>query len=395
MRRSFVFGIIISMSVLPQSQRVLFFEAIAVIVGTIVGAGLFAIPYAVAQVGFGIGIAYLLGMGLIVLALHVLLGEIVARTKTSLQLSGLAGRYLGTTGKALMGAAVFLGGYGALLAYLIGTGEALTAIFGGERVAWSMAFFAIGAFFLYRGLKTVKVIELFMTSAIFLLVITLVIWAAPDITVAHLAAPVDWRYIFLPYGVLLFAYYGVSALPVAEAVLRGDARLFRRAVIIASTIPVVLYTLFAAVTVGVTGDATTPIATVGLGEALGPLVGVVSNLFAFFAMATSFLAIGTALRETYECDFRWNPRLGWAATVAVPLALFAFGVRDFIQVVGVTGTLAGSIEAILIVLIYWKVQREADYGPRRFHVRYAPLASAVLLAVFGLAAAYSLWEFFV
>lgn len=383
------------MHILPQSQRWLFAEALAVIVGTIVGAGIFAIPYAVAKVGFGVGFLYLVGLGLVVLALHVLLGEIVARTKTTFQLSGLAGHYLGRTGKTLMSIAFFVGGYGALLAYVIGTGETLAAIFGGERVAWSVAFLAVGAVFLYRGLKTVKIIELVMTSALFVIVIAFAVWAAPDITVANLAEPIDWRYLFLPYGVMLFAYYGVSALPVAEAVLHNDARLFRRAVVIASTIPIVLYTLFAAITVGVTGSDTTPVATVGLGEALGPLVGIMANVFAFFAMATSFLAIGTAISETYEWDFRWNPRFGWAATIAVPLMLFAAGVRDFIGVIGVAGTLAGSLEAILIVLMYWKMQRDADYGMRRFHVRHALALSVILIAVFTVGALYSMWEFFV
>lgn len=383
------------MYTLPRSQKWLFAEALAVIVGTIVGAGIFAIPYAVAQVGYGVGLLYLIGLGLVVLALHVLLGEIVARTKTTFQLSGLAGHYLGRSGKALMSVAFFIGGYGALLAYVIGTGETLAAIFGGERVVWSLAFVVVGAFFLYRGLKTVKVIELIMTSALFVLVIAFAVWAAPDITVTNLAEPIDWRYLFLPYGVMLFAYYGVSALPVAEAVLRNDARLFRRAVVIASTIPVVLYTLFATITVGVTGGDTTPVATVGLGEALGPLIGIAANVFAFFAMATSFLAIGTAIQETYEWDFRWNPRLGWAATIAVPLLLFAVGVRDFIGVIGVAGTLAGSLEAILIVLMYWKMQRDADYGVRRFHVRHALALSVMLIAVFTVGALYSMWEFFV
>lgn len=380
---------------LPRSERLVFFESLAVIVGTIVGAGIFAIPYVVAQVGFSVGMVFVIALGLVVMALNVLLGEIVARTKGSFQLTGLAGKYLGAPGKAFMGVSVFVGAYGALLAYTIGVGEALASVFGGESMVWSILFLAVGGFFLYRGLKTVKVVELIMTSALFVLVIVFVLWVAPDIQFTHYGAAPNWTYLFLPYGVILFAYHGSSSIAVAHAVVRRHERLFRPVIVLASLIPIALYALFTAAVVGVTGPETTEVATVGLGAALGPVVLIAGNVFAFFAMATSFLIIGTALRETYEWDFRWPPVCAWAAVLAAPLVLFLAGVRSFVGVIGFVGALSISVEVILVVLMYWKVQREGDYSARRFHVRYAPVASVVLLVVFALAAVYSLWEFFV
>ncbi|MEK7102635.1 MAG: aromatic amino acid transport family protein, partial [Patescibacteria group bacterium] len=122
-----------------------FFEAIAVVVGAIVGAGVLAIPYAVAQVGFGVGLLYIIGLGVVMLALHILLGEIVARTKGALQLPGLARKYLGRGGEIIMSGIFFFSIYSALLAYMIGQGEVLAALFGGAPFWWSIIFFAVGA----------------------------------------------------------------------------------------------------------------------------------------------------------------------------------------------------------------------------------------------------------
>ena len=113
-------------------KQKLFWEAIATMVGTIIGAGVLGLPYVVSQAGFLTGMITILGVGLVVLLLYLYLGETVLRTKGFHQLTGYAEKYLGKWGKGLMTFAMVFGTYGALIAYLIGEGEALAAIFGGE-----------------------------------------------------------------------------------------------------------------------------------------------------------------------------------------------------------------------------------------------------------------------
>mgnify|MGYP002725631278 CR=1 FL=1 len=371
-----------------QKRHLTYWEAVAVIVGTVVGAGILGIPYAVAQVGFFVGLGYIVGLGLVVLSLHILLGAVSARTKESSQLAGMAGKYLGKPGKILMSIAFFLGTYGALLAYIIGQGEVLQALFGGSSFVWSLLFFAMGSVVVYRGLKTVKVAELIMMSILLVAAIVISIWGAPSIELSNLAAVGDWKSLLLPYGVVLFAFHGSAAIPVAEELVRDQKR-FKKVILLGGLIPIVLYVVFAAVVVGVTGSATTEVATVGLGEFLGPAVLLFGNVFAFFAMGTSFIMLGTAMRETYEWDFRVRPSLAWIATIGVPLALFVLGLRSFVQVISIAGALFISLEAILIVLMYWKSTPKSSGKSRVFALPHAALLSALLLAIFAGAAALS------
>ncbi|MBI4098881.1 MAG: hypothetical protein HY437_02540 [Candidatus Magasanikbacteria bacterium] len=386
------------MGILKGRERANFFEAVAVMLGTIVGAGVLGIPYAVARVGFGIGLVYLLGLGIVSLLLHVLLGEVIIRTKdTTTQLAGLAGTYLGRPGKMIMSGLFFFGTYSALLAYVIGEGEVLTALFGGSTFVWSLLFLAIGSFFLHRGLKTVKVVEFIMMIGLFCVVFGIAFFSAPAITLTNLTTPPDWVYLLLPYGVILFAFHGTAALPVARTLLAREPRLFKRAIIIASALSMALYILFTIVAVGVTGLATTEVATVGLGEALGPWVVLFGNVFAFFAMGTSFLALGTALHETYEWDYRVPPNIAWLLTVLVPLGIFVVGVRSFVGVISFAGALFISIEAILIVLMYWRARIAGDGArqARGFALRHAVVASIAVIGVFVAAALYSLSTLFI
>lgn len=340
------------------SRRVLFFEAVATLLGTTIGAGILGIPYMVAHVGIGIGLLYLVGVGLVTLVFNILLGEIVVRTRGMLQLTGLARKHLGMSGFLIMSAIFFLGAYSALLAYIIGEGVVLQALFGGSPVVWSLLFFAVGAFFVQRGLKTVKVVELIMTVGLVLAVIVIAGVSAPSITIHGLGGAFHWSYFFLPYGVMLFAYHGSAALPVAHAILPQNPRLLKRAIVLSGLLSMGVYLLFTLVVLGVTGNGTTEVATVGLGEMLGPGVRVLGNVFAFFAMGTSFIMMGTALRETFEWDHRLQPAVAGVLALLVPLALFILGARGFVQVIGVAGAFFISIEIVLVLLMYARVHQK-------------------------------------
>ena len=92
-----------------------FFYATAVLIGTIVGAGMFGIPYVVAQSGFLIGVIFLLLLTGVSLLIHLIYGEIVCRTKKKHRLVGYAEHYLGKCRKKIITISVLTGFYGSLL----------------------------------------------------------------------------------------------------------------------------------------------------------------------------------------------------------------------------------------------------------------------------------------
>src|SRR3989344_5504492 len=99
------------------------FTASAILIGTTIGAGFLAIPYAIAKSGFFVGLFYLVFLGLVILYLNLALGEIGLRTQGQHQLTGYAQRYLGKWGKRLMFFSMIFGIYAAILAYLTGVGN--------------------------------------------------------------------------------------------------------------------------------------------------------------------------------------------------------------------------------------------------------------------------------
>jgi len=359
-------------------------------VGTIIGAGILGVPFVIAQVGVGPGFFLLIVLGVAALLLNLMFAEVVLRTRFRHQIAGYAKKYLGNFMYRLATISILIGGYGALTAYLIGQGKVLSALFGGSEFIYSLVFFAVCALILLIGLGVVKVFELWMV-AIFIVIIFIIFgFSSSSIELPNLTYT-NLNNIFIPYGVILFSFGGAASIVPLREILRKRQDKVKKAVVVASVIPIAIYTLFAIIVVGVTGLATTEVATIGLGEKVGRYMLVFGNLFAFFAMGTSFLTIGETMREFFQFDFKLKKIWAWLAVIVVPLLVFLSGARDFITVMGIAGSLTFGLTGIILVLMYWKAKKYGDQKPEFSMPKYKVLGS-LLIVMFVLGIVYTIFE---
>lgn len=364
-------------------------EAVFMITGMTIGAGVLGIPYVVAQVGLLIGLIYILVLGLVMLALNLLIGEVAVRTGENLQLAGLAGKYLGGWAKGLMSLIIIFSGYGALLAYMVGESQTLAALFGGEPAWWGVFFWSLGSFLVWRGLQTVKIVEKIFSFIVIALIAGLSIYLFRHFEIA-VVPYYNLSKIFLPYGVILFALHASPAIAEAHALLPGSQRHFKRAVILGTLIPIAVYLLFALAAVGAGGLSVTEVATVGLGQKYGDGVALLGNLFAIFAMGTGFFGFGVALKQTFVWDHKLSPWFAQFLVISIPLLLFLLGLRSFIGILDLVGGLFIGVEAVLVVLIYWQAKRRGELDASRYNLHHLWLVLAPVLLVFTLATVFSI-----
>ena len=109
-----------------------FLSAIAVLVGTCIGAGVLGIPYVASKSGFFVSLFYIFFIGAIILLVNLYLGEVALRTKGNHQIAGYANKYLGKRGKIVAQIATLFGIYSAIVAYLLGVGASLSFLFFGN-----------------------------------------------------------------------------------------------------------------------------------------------------------------------------------------------------------------------------------------------------------------------
>ncbi len=347
------------------------YAAVATMVGYIIGAGILGIPYAVVKSGFLAGLISIIVLGVAVMLLNLYLGEVVLRTKEKHQLTGYAEKYLGNTGKWLMVFVMVFGSYGALIAYIIKEGQFLNAllspILGGNEIVYSIIFFIAATYLVYAGIKAIEKSELFMVSFILIIVALLLITSFSSISIENLSG-FNTAGFFIPFGVILFAFNATGSIPEIAIELRKNKKLMKKAIIIGALIPIIIYTLFTALVVGVTGAETTDGAILGVAEKIGGIVLAFGTIFGMLVLATSFIAIGLALKEMYMFDFRL--KRATAATLAcfIPLAIFFLILylkihNAFYKVIDITGSIVVPLDAILIVLMARKAKKYGDRKP--------------------------------
>lgn len=368
-------------------------EAVFLITGMTIGAGVLGLPYVVAQVGLLVGGVYIVALGIVMLLLNLMIGEVVARTNEPLQLPGLAGKYLGSWGKDVLSITFLFTSVGALLAYIIGEGSALSALLGGNTLLYSLVFWAVGSIFIAGGLEYIKKVEGIFSLVVMLMLVGLSAYALSKTSV------LPWQEVhitnlFLPYGVILFALRAAPAIAEAEAVLPGDPAKFKKALIIGTLLPVALYVLFAVAVARVTSHATTEVATVGLGQKFGPTIRIAGNFFAALAMCTAYLGLGTALKDTLVWDFKFKRWLAMAVVALAPIILFILGAHNFIAILDVVGGVFIGFEAIIMVLIYWQARKKGDIAPAQFQLRHIWLITVPVILIFSILTVVSVFKVF-
>lgn len=367
-----------------------FAEATATLIGTVIGAGILGIPFAVAKVGFIPGVVMLLALGIAMVILELMFIEVTLRTKKDHEIPGYGGLYLGFNAKMIALLAGIIGGYGTLLAYMIAQGEILQTLFGGSQMLWSLLFYMAGSYIIYRGLGAVRIIELIMTIGIFSIMFLIGLTAHPHINSLNLTYT-NMSNLIVPYGVLIFALSGITAVPQVRKQMKGSEKKLPYVIIAGNVAVITIYLLFMWLVLGVTGTQTTEVATIGLGDRIGPSMLIMGNALAFFTITTSFITVGLSIRRLFHYDYDFPRFKAWLSTIIIPLVIFIFGARSFIQVVGIVGGVIIGIQSIIVVLAFWKAQKNG-HRKSEFRLGKMTLVGGMLIVLYLLGAALTLLD---
>ena len=316
--------------------------------GTIIGAGILGLPYIFAKSGFLAGLFWLITIGAVMIFVNLCLGEVALRTKGRHQLSGYAKKYLGKWGKRIMFFAMLFGIYSALLAYLIGEGQSLSKLLPGNinPLILGIGFWIIMTLLLKEGLKGLKKIETLGVIAIIIIIFGIFIRFFPQIQTPNLMM---WNStnLALPIGIVIFALMGFTSISELREEIRGQEKLLKKAIILGSIIPIILYIIFSATVIGVLGKNITQVATLSF----GPLM----TILGIFTMLTSYFVLSFSLRDTFKFDIKTTKRTNLFFTSLVPLILYIlvtkFNLLNFSSILGIGGVISGGLTGILIIIM--------------------------------------------
>lgn len=176
----------------------------------------------------------------------------------------------------------------------------------------------------------------------------------------------------------------MSSIPEVRELMAKDTKELKKVLLLGSLIPIIVYAVFAIIFLSVFGSSISEIATISL-SSIGSVPFILGSAFALVAMTTAYLALGLALQEMYNYDYKIKKGIAFILTCAIPLLLILLGVKSFIKTIGVSGAFSGGLTAILVTFIFYKAKKHGERKPE-YELSGNKLLSilAIIVFVFGM-----------
>jgi len=346
---------------------------IAVFCGGMVGVGFLSLPHVAMRSGIWTMLLYFLVLTAMVVAINLIFCQISLKTPDFKRFPGFVGYYLGKWPKFFAMISVILGTIGVLLAYLLVGGQFLSSvfqpIFSGNILAYVFVYFFIVSVIIYFDIKIVARVEFWVMALLFLAVLFIFIAGFSQIKLSNIffsrqgGIPLSGTNLFLPYGPLLFALWGIGLIPEVEEMLAGPngrskdspKRRLKTIITVSTIIISGFYLLFVFLILGITGERTDPTALAGLKSFLPEAVVSVALLIGALATFTAFIMQGIIFKKTLMFDLKIKHWQAFVMTCFPPLILFLLGLNSFIPLLSFVGGVLLGINGILILLMYRKI----------------------------------------
>ena len=348
-------------------------EATAILVGTIVSAGIFVLPYVNIRSGILITNIWLVLLMVLVCVLHLVFGEIVLRTKGNYKLPGYAGIYLGKTVKRFFGfASIFTLAF-SLLIFILMVNNFVQILFLQNLVYLKpYSFVAVWLllnlflFFKYANVSKINFILTFVLIGLMAAVSVLTGFKIDFGNVANISNLLFTKDFYVSYGIMFFAYDGLVAMPLMFALLKNkkaDKKVFKRSVILGFVFVAVLYFLFMNSISLLTKANTTLDAISGLAPFFGPTMVLLGAVIGILAITTGYLAFSFYYKEMLQSDFKINNTFSVLITMFLPLLFLILGANKVDDLMSLAGGIMGGLVGVLILFVYKKAKDVGKIKP--------------------------------
>ncbi|WP_290958925.1 aromatic amino acid transporter [Haemophilus sp. HMSC068C11] len=368
--------------------------------GTMIGAGMLAMPLTSAGIGFTFTVVLLVLLWILLTYSALLFVEVYQTAEHDAGIGTLAAQYFGRPGRIVATSVLMIFLYALLSAYVTGGGAILASTLPdfatpdlkmkGSILAFTI-FFGI---FVAIGTSFVDALNRFLFIAMIAALFIVLGLMIPEIKIDNLMAmPIDKALLISASPVFFTAFGFHGSIPCLNKYLEGDVKALRFSIIVGSAITLVGYLLWQFSTHGVLSQSRfleilnqDPTLN-GLIEAVRVITGstiiaAVVKIFSALALITSFLGVALGLLECIDDLLKraFNisaNRLSLGFLTFLPPLLFAFFYPEgFILALGYAGQMFAFYAVVLPAALVWKARHQHPNLPYR-----VPGGSGVLLFV--------------
>ncbi len=315
-----------------------FFINVFLLLGTIIGAGIFSLPIAFKQAGWFYFVAMMIGLGIFLAKTNSLYREIVDHTKEKHQLPGYVRTLLGSKMSKLSSLLLLFSTFGALLAYLIIGGTFTGNVLGVSSWSGSFIFYFVVIVITLIAGKKIESFDVIFTVIKVILLFFMIVTSFNHLTFFTLRfVPFIGENPLSAYGSILFALTGISIIPE----MKKDTHIYN-AIYIAEFVVLVCYFLFAI--------ALFPY----LSNGDGGYKNIFFDITGVFTILSPYLMLTWIGFDLLEKDLKIKKNKALLIVMGIPLVFFIMGLQSFMKVISLTGgVFLGSI-ALIVTFMYQK-----------------------------------------
>ena len=357
--------------------------------GTMIGAGMLAMPLTSAGIGFTFTVVLLVLLWILLTYSALLFVEVYQTAEYDAGIGTLAAQYFGRPGRIIATSVLMIFLYALLSAYVTGGGAILASTLPdfatpdlkmkGSILAFTI-FFGI---FVAIGTSFVDALNRFLFIAMIAALFIVLGLMIPEIKIDNLMAmPIDKALLISASPVFFTAFGFHGSIPCLNKYLEGDVKALRFSIIMGSAITLLGYILWQFSTHGVLSQSRfleilnqDPTLN-GLIEAVRVITGstiiaAVVKIFSALALITSFLGVALGLLECIDDLLKraFNisaNRLSLGFLTFLPPLLFAFFYPEgFILALGYAGQMFAFYAVVLPAALVWKARHQHPNLPYR------------------------------
>lgn len=326
-------------------------------IASTVGAGIFALPFALATHGLVIfGIVMMLAVWA-TMHIHDAIVQLSASTHKNLQVPGLIQLYLGKYIASATGFIFFLGEFIALLVYTVGLFEIFSLFIPSltfSTVAIVCLVFAVvsggmGERFALRNSFLFSSLVFFLVFVISLLCVLHPNFSFQQTIPALISAPVSI------IAVCFFALSGIVAIPELASMVH-DRRTLRFPIGVATIAIASLYTFFSIAVVGLLQQQTTSVATAGLQFHFGTSAVMLGFVVTIASFCSGLMLRSLSLVESLRWDYGFSKKTAMIIFSLVFIMLLQLPLHSFVQVVSLTGGVIGGLLGMVIMSAFFRMK---------------------------------------
>lgn len=362
---------------------------------TIIGAGMFALPYLFNKAGVAISLFYLFIFGAVFALIHLMYADIIVRTSENRRFSGYAKIYLGRLGHW---SSIFMTIFGALLVltiYLVLSVSFIKLILpAAPDIYVIFIFWLFGSLAIFLKINELAVSDFFIFLAIAAMIFIIFGFGfSGGLEKIKTVSLFNFGNIFLPFGAVLFSMYGRSAIPTLLGYFRNNGQSPIKSkwpIIIGSIAPVFIYAVFIFGILGLSNGVSQD-AVSGLVKNLPSIILWILGALGIISLWSTYIIIGRDIKKSLEHDFNMPLVFSGLIVVAIPILFYIVGSQNFLQLVEFVGAIIIGLEGIFIILMWLKASRGADLlGQEKIINKIHPIIIAFLLLVFAAGIGYKL-----